>query len=426
MSSIRTTSLRTTLALALAAATATPAWGANTAYTRAERFAAEARLSLYAGDGVAAGRSFEAAYVALPNPTWLLDAGAAYVRANDWSDAARVYRQTVELGLQGSPGQRARQGLEEALGRLQSTRGRLALAVFPATATVTVDGNAMKVDATGGVAWVEPGPHTVRAEAAGFEPAERAVEVPVGQSIDVKMSLAPVAGAPLLVVGANVPGATVLIGGRAVGVTPLDPISLEAGTVEVRLEKAGYEPWARSVMVTPGEPMHVDAMLVTAVKVTASTASTAVAPTVSIEGESSGSGDAMVVWGWVAAGVGLGTVGGGVAMHLLSVDSQSKANSLSNTPEPGTGVDPTQYYNEYYVPEYNRLVDDASSKQTIAFILDGAGGALVVTGVVLLVLGYTSPGPSTADADDDSPIRLTGLGMSPVPGGSVLSSGFSF
>lgn len=425
MSSIRTTSSRATLAVALAASSAAPAWGANTAYTRAERFAAEARLSLHAGDGAAAGRSYEAAFAALPNPAWLLEAGAAYVRAEDWASAARVYREAVELGLAGSPGQRARQGLDEVLARLQASRGRVAIAVFPATAKVTVDGVPVQVGTGGGVTWVEPGSHKVRAEAEGFEPAERAIEVPVGQSLDVKLSLAPVAGAALLVISANVPGATVSVGGKAVGVTPLEAIPLDEGTVEVRIEKPGYEPWARSITATPGEPTRLDVTLATAVAATASAATTTPTPTATVESTSSG-GDAMVTWGWVAASVGLGAVGGGVAMHMLSIDSKNKANALSNTPAEGSGIDPTQYYNEYYVPEYNRLVDDSSSKQTIAFILDGAGGALVVTGVVLLVLGYTDSGPSTASTEEPSKVRLTGFGMAPVPGGSVLSSGFSF
>lgn len=420
----RPASLRSLLAVALAAAGAGPVHAANTGYARAERHAAEARLSLYAGDAAAAGRSYELAYAAQPNPAFLLDAGAAYARGGDHASAQRVYQRALELGLEGSPGQRARQGLEDSLAKLQKSRARVAITVFPATATVTVDGSPVEVGPTGGVAWVEPGRHTIEARAQGFEPAERAVEVPVGDAVEVKLSLAPIAGAALLMVGANVPGATVKVNGRAVGVTPLEAISLEEGTAEVRLEKPGYEPWARSVTVRRGEPTRVEANLVTAVTATASTAATAVATEVEIEDGGSSGDDGMIIGGWVSLGAGLGAVGAGVAMHLLSVDSQNQANTLSNEPEPGSGVDPTQYYNEYYVPEYNRLVDDASQKQLIAFILDGAGGALVVTGVVLLALGYTADA-STADAGSDGP-TLTGFGLSPVPGGSVLTSGFSF
>ena len=423
---VRTASLRSLLSVALVAATAGPIQAANTAYTRAERHAAEARLSLYAGDAVAAGRSYEAAFTAQPNPAWLLDAGAAYGRGGDWASSARVYQRSVELALEGSPGQRARQGLEDALAHLQASRGRVAIAIFPATAVVTVDGAGIEVGPTGGVAWVAPGAHTIRAEAAGFQPADRAIEVPLGGAIDVKLSLAPIEGAALLVIGANVPGATVKVNGRAVGVTPLEPISLEEGTADVRLEKSGYEPWARSVVVTRGAPLRVEANLVTAVTATASSAATVVERAVEPDDGGSSGDDGMIIGGWVSLGAGLGAVGAGVAMHLISVDSQNQANALPNEPDAGSGIDPTRYYNEYYVPEYNRLVDDASQKQLVAFILDGAGGALVVTGVVLLALGYTSSGDSAADAGSSGGLRLTGLGMTPVPGGSVLTSGFSF
>jgi hypothetical protein len=420
--------LRSALALATASAGATPALAANTAYVRAEKHAAEGRLSLYTGHALAAGRSFESAYGALPNPEFLLEAGAAYARGKDFASAARVFGIASDLGLSGSRGQTARQGKEDALSSLRASRGRIALSVFPATATVTVDGEPLALDASGGVAWVAPGPHTVRAEAEGFEPAERAVEVALGEAKDVRVELQAVAGAPTLSLDANVAGATVLVDGRAVGTTPMSTLPLEEGAHEVRVEKPGYEPWARTVTIARGEPVALRADLVTQVVAQPATTSSAAAVEEDYEIEEGSSGaDGLIIGGWVATGVGLAALGTGVAFHIMAASSQTEANNLSNVPPEGSGIDARTYYEQTYAPQYNALVADAENQQLLAVIMDAAGGAATATGIVLLVIGYTSDSGSDVSEVDDGPgLRLLGIGSAPVPGGAVINGGFSF
>ena len=49
------------------------------------------------------------------------------------------------------------------------------------------------------------------------------------------------------------PWAEVTIDGTLVGTTPLDRISLSAGTHNVRLRHPGYEPVEREVVIQPGQ-----------------------------------------------------------------------------------------------------------------------------------------------------------------------------
>ena len=70
------------------------------------------------------------------------------------------------------------------------TVGKIALVLDPADATVLVDGRATSPDASGSL-WVLAGAHTLRAERAGNDPAEQAVEVPAGGSVDLRLALVP-------------------------------------------------------------------------------------------------------------------------------------------------------------------------------------------------------------------------------------------
>jgi hypothetical protein len=100
------------------------------------------------------------------------------------------------------------------------TVGKIALALDPADATVLVDGRAAAPDAAGSL-WVLAGPHTLRAERAGNDPAEQAVEVPAGGSVDLRLALVPNARTVVL---RTVPdGVRVTVDGESVGQTSRDP-----------------------------------------------------------------------------------------------------------------------------------------------------------------------------------------------------------
>lgn len=74
-----------------------------------------------------------------------------------------------------------------------------------------------------------------------------------------------------LTIDATFPGAKVYLGGnsaysgRYVGKTPVEVRDLNSGTIEVVVERPGFEPWISSVVVNKGESVSVNAQLVVAI-----------------------------------------------------------------------------------------------------------------------------------------------------------------
>ena len=102
------------------------------------------------------------------------------------------------------------------------------------------------------------------AAAAALAPAPAAVPVdpaPVAVPADPAPA-APVVGGPGAVyVDTRPPGATVLIDGATVGVTPVLVPDVAAGAHRVRIELAGYRPWVTDVTVPAAERVRVGASL---------------------------------------------------------------------------------------------------------------------------------------------------------------------
>ncbi len=73
---------------------------------------------------------------------------------------------------------------------------------------------------------------------------------------------APRAATGSLVVESRPPGARVLVDGREVGTTPVTLETIAPGVHAVRLERDGYQPWATSIRIGPGERARVAASLV--------------------------------------------------------------------------------------------------------------------------------------------------------------------
>lgn len=63
-----------------------------------------------------------------------------------------------------------------------------------------------------------------------------------------------------IAIDSNVPNSDIEVDGNFVGNTP-STISLAAGTHDIAVKKTGYQTWTRSMMVTSGGSMHLDAEL---------------------------------------------------------------------------------------------------------------------------------------------------------------------
>ena len=183
------------------------------------------------------------------------------------------------------------------------TKGELVLNVDPESARVTVDGEEVRADAVG---WLTPGKHKVEAMAPGYQPLQRQVEIPVGDTASATLRLVPVAGSLVIIVPGGLSDAEIRLDGLVVELrqgeklgdrTP--PMHVQAGPHKVVCNR-GSEESAHEVDVAASGLTEVTCSDIAA----------------------GGKGRKILGWSGVVAGaglVGLGTYG---ILSFLIVDSK--------------------------------------------------------------------------------------------------------
>jgi tetratricopeptide (TPR) repeat protein len=200
-------------------------------------------------------------------------------------------------------------------------------------------------------------------------------------------------------------GATVVIDDRPVGVTPWTG-DLFPGRHRVALRLRGYEDQTLEVDLAAHRSQDVSMTLSAettpaggAAAAPASAAQPAPAATSSAAGGSSDAGGKKFgILPWITIGAGGAALGGALVFELLRRSSESDAEA-----------EETQI-------GYQEKLDEMESRQTTARILAGVGGALVITGGVLLVLDLGS-------SENEPQAALT---LEPTPGGAFASARGSF
>jgi hypothetical protein len=106
----------------------------------------------------------------------------------------------------------------------------------------------------------------VRAE--GYLPLSRDVDLPGGGSVTIDADLAPKDASGVLIVKANVEGATVWLDGRPVGQVPVE-VSAEQGDHVLRAERTGFDPATTHAVLAAGERKEVTLSLISPPPITA-------------------------------------------------------------------------------------------------------------------------------------------------------------
>jgi len=218
-------------------------------------------------------------------------------------------------------------------------------------------------------------------------------------------------------------GATVVIDGQPVGITP-GTFDLKLGVHHARLSQKGFVAADRDFVLT------IDAARDVVVSLTAeppprreqartsppattkpspgpapvpptpalrslpvSTSATMPMPEQDVQGPTT---SPLVTWGWVTLGAGGAAFGGAIVFEALRSSAENAAKHES-----------TQI-------GYSEELDKAKSRQTVARVLAGVGGALTITGGALLIVGF-----GKSKKDSSVSVAVTG---SPQ-GGSVWLGG---
>jgi len=200
-------------------------------------------------------------------------------------------------------------------------------------------------------------------------------------------------------------GATVSIDDANVGVTP-GTFELAPGHHHVVLLLRGYSDSANDIELAADHAQDLTVSLASAPTPVAGSAPERLTPPPSPAPTDRASPPPKVdeqrarfgPWPWVVVGAGVAAFGGVLTFELLRESAENDAKH-----------DATQV-------QYSHDLDTMLSRRTAARVLTGVGGALVVTGGVLLTLDLTRSRPSSAAS----------LRLAPTPRGMLTTVGGAF
>jgi hypothetical protein len=275
--------------------------------------------------------------------------------------------------------------LDVVLVAIDGLLAHIALRSRVPTADVLVDGERVGKTPLETTVTTTPGKHVVEVRRAGYTSASREItlgdgargEVSLDPTVD-KASLAKEGG--WLAVKTSESQSVVTIDGEEVGLLR-DPIQLPAGAHRLHVERGGFLPAERDVDVPQGGTRNVPI---------------AFEPTPETRAQYVASAQSHRTWSWITIGVGTAITAGGVIFALAEQGALGGARddlaAAKAQFQPGMPCDPRGVVAD--LNACNAKVTDASSKvdnldtgRTVGWIGAGVGGAVLATGVVLLVTG---------------------------------------
>lgn len=240
---------------------------------------------------------------------------------------------------------------------------------------------------------VKPGNHTVVVTAQGHDDEKRDIKVLEGGLVALDL---PLREKPALLAIDAPSGAEITVDGRLIGVAPLpSPVSLTHGRHFVAIMKTGAVAWTRDVDVTRGETKKISPELTTS---------------------------SQRKLAWVVIGTSVVALGAGGVFTALSLNRESRAESILDEREKGNVTSAR-------LDDYERYRDERDRFRTWSIATLGAGAALGITGVLL----YAIDRPSTpmrdaapTDKGPTTPNKSTPVEVAAVPLVSPTVMGASF
>lgn len=163
------------------------------------------------------------------------------------------YLAAPEVGVTPTHLAQVRAAIEES----RRSLAQLRVVVQPTSAALVIDGQ--ERDRGGAVIAIDPGPHVVELRAEGYQPSRREVELRPGGQLAVEVRLEEVPAR--IGVEPSVANAQVMLDGRAVGRGRVE-LTTQPGEHLVEIQAEGHEAFRRTVRVTVGGVVRVDATLV--------------------------------------------------------------------------------------------------------------------------------------------------------------------
>lgn len=272
---------------------------------------------------------------------------------------------------------------------IEGLLAHIAVACRVPAADVLVDGERVGKTPLEATITVAPGAHQVEVRRAGYTAAPRAITLQDGARADValdpvvdKAALAREGG--WLDVRASESQAVVTIDGQEMGLVT-GPIQYPAGPHRLHVERGGFLAAERDVVIPLGATSTIPIVF---------------EPTPDTRAHYVSSAQSRRTWSWVTLGAGVALAAGGVAFALIEngqiPDAQSTLDAVNFdwTPRLGRVCDHTQALTDDQIASCAARLNDATNKindlktgRTVGWVAAGVGGAVAITGLVLLLTG---------------------------------------
>jgi hypothetical protein len=304
---------------------------------------------------------------------------------------------------------------------IQGLLGHIALKSRVPGADVLIDGEHVGKTPLEATISVPPGSHRVLVRRAGYLPAEKEVILADGSQTDIelepafdKSSLGAEGGA--LAIAASEKQPILTVDGEEIGLVT-GPVQLPAGPHRLRLESGGFIAAERDVDVPLGHTTTITVVF---------------EPTPETRTAYVSAAETRRTWSWVTVGVGAAITAGGIVLGALEQNkigpAQSNLNAVNAQWVRGAGgtcdfatdlSQATQQLCETELSNATNTVNNDQTLRTVGFVGAGVGGAVMITGFVLLLTGDD---PHRYDAKP-AERTLAGLGVTPWfgPGGGSLA-----
>ncbi len=333
----------------------------------------------------AALAEFRAAYQQAPNYEVLLNVGLCERRLFQYGRALATFnRYLIEGGDRVTEERRA--SVNQEIEQVRSLTAPIAVIVNGAPAKLLIDGEFYANTPLVELVPLGSGRHVLRAERPDEQPDEQVIEVVSGVTQAVTLTPKSLKEPVAVTIETEPVGALATLADGPAVKTPAE-VKVVPGTHELVVRAEGYTPSRTDVIVSPGAPRRVKVTLVPL-------------PVAKVDAPRK-----FLVAGVVLAAVGLGVVGVGAGFAL---------SARSASTQVGTFVTAGGQWTDSLA----RVEAGGQRDQTLAWVLFGAGGAVVVGGLVVSLV--------TVFARPDEPPKVTFFFSPGVRGGVMSGCAFSF
>jgi tetratricopeptide (TPR) repeat protein len=216
-----------------------------------------------AGDYEKAIQEFRAAYDLKPTSAVLFNIGKSYERMGRYEEAIDSYTQYLDL----DPNASDRPDVEEQIRRLKkSIRERfqeLSVSSEPPGADIYLDDRNTGLQGQTNFRFkVPPGPHTIYLDLNGYEPVKREFVMPDDKPLALEFTMKKLENVGYATINVNVEGARIFIDGAIIGLSPYkQKKALSAGSHQVTIEAQGYPRHTQDFIVAKDQDLALNVEL---------------------------------------------------------------------------------------------------------------------------------------------------------------------